>query len=824
MIARPSTPTRSTNAGEMSPDAAGRVDIKQYYSAGLAMKNVEPVPQGGFRQMGGTRRIGVWRKPLAVRSITSPSTSAGPHTGTQTVWTGTVAGTVAAVFVSAFAISAGTATFTLEAEIASVWTPIGGPFAVATGAAESRLAAFAPGAQKTATALRIRATFSTSATVTIGSVAAYYEDGTALAPRHVALTADDGTAYSLFVTAGIADIFTDAGHAGAARLAAVTEAMLPDLAFYAEAATIGIFHGDLESVRLLLATPGQDHDWQADLWPYEGVPVADLGGTYTKTDDKWEIFLRWVSVVSYVYVSVTVNGETTPAVPVPRTGDGAPADFDPDTPDFALFATQLQTAIRALPSMTTGVTVSQQTTYPGTHKFIVTFGGDLAGQEFDLSATITNTTDAAALAYHIQIGETDLEDLFSSTRGWPGLAEMVQDRLAAGRIPATPGALAHSATAEYFNYNIKAQGDSAARLDRIRSKTGETVTAIKESKYELVFTDQGVYFVNNRTIERNTPLNFVRASEIGAQPNCRPFDLEGVDYYVAINPKGIKDYAGGGKQLVQLIYDDVSTSYNGETVSLLATHLVEKIVRSARQRPATDLDASKGWLMRTDGRLVAGQFIKAQNIVGFCEWIAAAAGAVREIGLDGYNRLWLAVERGAEKTFELYDTDIFLQDAVEATPDLAGGVTGLPWANGTEVWAFADGYVDGPYTVQSGAVALGQAYTGALIGRWQAPRFESMPEVLVVGDDRVIRRPGRIHTVDLHLIDTTSVAVGANGIAPADVPLATALDPIDQPTPARTGNITVGPLLGSKEDTTLVITQTRPGTLRVRDHAVSAKL
>jgi hypothetical protein len=824
VIARPSTPTRSTNAGEMSPDAAGRVDIKQYYSAGLALKNVEPVPQGGFRQMGGTRRIGVWRKPLAARSITSPATAAGPHTGTQTIWTGTVAGTVAAVYVDQLAITDGTATFTVEAEIASVWTAIAGPFAVAADVAESRMAAFAPGGQKTATGLRIRATFSESSSVTIGSVSAFHEDGTALAPRHVALTADDGTAYSCFVTAGIADFFTDAGHVGAARLAAVTGTMLPDLGFYAEASTIGIFHGELETVRLLLATPGQDHDWQADLWPYEGVPVADLGGTYTKTEDKWEIFLRWVSAVSYVYVSVTVNGETTPAVPVPRTGDGAPADFDPDTPDFALFATQLQTAIRALPSMTTGVTVSEQTTYPGTHKLIVTFGGDLAGQEFDLSTTITNTTDAAALPYHIQIGETELEDLFSSTRGWPGLPEMVQDRLVLGRVPASTGAVAHSATAEYFNYNIKARADSAARLDRIRSQTNETVTAIKESKYELVFTDKGVYFVNNRTIERNTPLNFVRASEIGCQPNCRPFDLEGVDYYVAINPKGISDYAGGGKQLVQLIYDDVSTSYNGETVSLLATHLVDRLVRSARQRPATDLDASKGWLMRADGRLIAGQFIKAQNIVGFCEWIAAASGAVREIGIDGYNRLWLAIERGAEKTYELYDTDLFLQDAVEATPDLAGGVTGLPWPNGTVVWAFADGYVDGPYSVQSGAVALGQAYTEATIGRWQAPRFESMPEVLVVGDDRVIRRPGRIHSADIHVMDTTSLAVGANGIAPANVPLATALDPVDQPTPARTGKITVGPLLGSKEDTTIVITQTRPGTLRVRDYAVSAKL
>lgn len=824
MVARPSTPTRSANAGELSPDAAGRIDIKQYYSASLAMKNFEPVPQSGFRQMGGTRRVGQWRKPLASRAITSPSTSAGPHTGTQTVWTGTVAGTVAAVFVADFATSDGTATFTIEAEIASVWTAIAGPFAVSETAAESRLAAFAPGEQKTATGLRIRATFSESSSVTIGSVAAFYEDGTALAPRYTALTTDDGTAYSCFVTAGIADFFTDDGHVGAARLAAVSEAMLPDLAFYAEASTIGIFHGQLETVRLLLATSGEHHDWQADLWPYDGLPTADLGGTYAKTDDEWEIFISWVGTVDYVYLTVTVNGETTTAVPVPRTGDGAPADFGPDTPDWTLFATQMQTAIRALPSLSTGVSVADAATTAGTRKLVVTFGGDLTGEEYDMSATVANTTEASALAFHTQIGETDFEDLFSTARGWPGCPELLQDRLALGRIAASTAALALSASAEYFNYKIEALADSAARLDRIRSQTNETIVAVKESKYGLVFTDRAVYFINNRTIERNSPLNFVKASEIGAQPNCRPFDLEGVDYYVAINPKGITDYAAGGKQLVQLIYDDVSTSYNGEPVSLLATHLVEKVLRSARQRPATDLDASKGWLMRTDGRLVAGQFIKSQNIVGFCEWIAAAAGAVREIGIDGFNRLWLAIERGAEKTIERYDTEIFLQDSVEATPDLAGAVTGLPWANGTVVWAFADGYVDGPYTVQSGAIDLGQAYTEALVGRWQAPRYESMGEVLVVGEDRVVRRPGRIHTADIHLMDTTSIAVGANGGAPQDVPLASVTDPLDQPTPARTGKITVTGMLGAREDTTLVITQTRPGRLRVRDYSIGAKL
>lgn len=807
----------------MSPDAKGRVDIKQYYSAGLAYKNVEPVPQGGYRQMGGSWRKGLWRKPLVARAITGPATSGGPHTGTQTVWTGTVAGTVAAVFVDSLGISAGTATFEVQAEIAGVWTKIAGPFAVATGSAETRLAAFAPGAQKVATGLRIRATFSVSATVTIGAVSAFYEDGTAHAPRFTELTTDDNDAFVCAVTAGIADFFTDQGYMGSARLAAVTADMLPDLDFYTEGRTIGVFHGDLESERLFLATVGQLQDWRRSLWPYDILPTADLGGVYAKTDDKWEIYLNWLSTTDQVYIVVTVNGEQTPGVPVPDAG-GNPVNLSSGTPDWALFATNLQAALQALPTLNAGVTVAQSTAAARSRRLVITFGGTLSGEEYQVSSIISNTSEASALATHSQIGETDFENLLSSTRGWPGAISLIQDRMGYARIPAVTGAMAFSRIGEYFDLNVDAVSDAAARLDKLRSQTSETVLHLKESKYTLAFTDRGAYFANNRTIERNTPLNFVLASEVGAQPNCKPFDLEGEVHYVGINPQGLVNYAAGGNQLLSIIYDDVSTSYNANPVSLLASHLVTKLTRSARQRSRSDLDASKGWLMRSDGRLIAGQFIRNQEITGFCEWIAASAGLVREIIIDGKNRLWLAIERGAERSIELYDEALFLQDAVIATPDLAGVVTGLPFAEGSQLWAVADGYVVGPFTVAGGAIDLQDAYTNAVVGRWQAPRFESMPAVYVTPGDDVILRPGRIHTVHSNIIDTSSLAIGANGQPPQDVPLLQTSDQTDAPPPPKTKLITVGGLVGFMEGPTVVFTQTRPGTFRIRDYAIGAKL
>ncbi|ESY16130.1 hypothetical protein [Mesorhizobium sp. LNJC391B00] len=829
MVARPAAPQRSCNAGEFTPEAKGRVDIKQYYAAGLAFKGIEPVPQSGFRRMGGTWRKGEWRRPLSARAITAPTPAAGPFTGTQTIWSGTVAGTVAAVLVSTLAISAGTATFTIEAFVGGVWVAVGGPFAVATGTPATRLAAYAPGQQKTATSLRIRATFSVGATTVSGLVvSAFFESGTALRPRFVDLTPDQGNALACFVTAGIADFYTDTGFVGSARIATVTDTMLPDLAFYSEGNTIGIFHGQLETVRLFLATSGQLHDWRQDLWPYDPVPSADLGGVYAKTDDVWEVFFRWIPDPE-AYLSITVNGESTTAIPLKSVGTGLPIGINSAIVpgDWTAWATELALAIEGLPSLGPGVSgVWSNVSGNNTEKITFTFGGDLAGDEYEFSAIIANTADASALPFHTQVGKTDTEEVFSTAKGWPGGATLVQDRLAYYRIPAVTGAMAMSRVAEYFDLNIEGTTDAAARLDKLRSQTNETILHVKDSTSLFVFTDLALYFVPNRTIERNTPLNFVPASEIGAQPNCRPFTLEGEVYYVAINPQGLPFAAQGGKQVLRVTeaVTSATTNFNADPVSLLASHLADNLIRSANQKPANDLDASKGWLMRTDGRLIACQMIRNQDINGYCEWLAAGGGLVREIGIDGKNRLWLAVERAGRTSIELYDTTIYLQDTVNAVPDLAGVITGLAFEDGAELWAKADGYVLGPFACAGGSIALGDAYAAATVGRWIAPRFETMPQVLVTGSDEVVLRPGRIHTLHVNIADTDSIAVGANGEAAEDVELHDTNDQVDAPMPVKTKLLTVTGLLGMMEGTTAVITQKRPGELRVRDIAMGTKL
>lgn len=811
MAMNPATPIRSVNAGEIDPDAHSRVDIKQYYSGAAAMKNFEPVPQSGYRLMGGSRIKGRQRGALSAIALSGAALSAGPHTGTQTIWQATIAGTLAVVHISGLVLSAGTGTFTVEANIGGVWTAIGGVFYAGT-AAVTRTAAFSPQEGVAATALRIRLTFSESATVALSSVTAWSETAAAEDPRFVSLSTDDGIFYVCAITPGMFDAFTDAGHAGSALLPLTTGAMLPDLGFYAEADTIGVFHPSTVTTQRIRRM-GYSNAWEVDSWPYENIPQVDLGGSYIKTNDIWEVFIRWALEVN-LYLAVTVNGETTAGIPLTDSG-GSVIGAGNASADWNLFASNLQTAIEGLPNIGPGVTTSIISTASDSQRLTVTFGGDLAGAEYEFAAVVVNTTEASALPSHRQTGKTDGEALFSASKGYPGTVELASDRQIYARIPAKTGAIAMSATGDYFNLNITASADTSARLDAIRSVVTETVLHVKESKYLLAFTDKAAYFVNNRVIARNEPLNFVKTSETGIRPNTRAIDLDGLVYYVSHN----------GEQLISLSYDDVTTSYMPNPETLLASHLISGIKRTARQIAEQQQDAAKIWLLRADGRLVAGQVIRNQDITGFCEWRLAGSGQARELSVDGANRLWVATMRGADRFIELYDQNCLYQAAITSTSDIAGVVSGLDQLEGSVVWAQAEGYVLGPYTVANGQIALEDPYTGDItVGLWIAPVFESMPQPLIVPQDEIVFRPGRIHSAHVNVIETTSIAIGANGEAAVNIPLTRGGDPLDAVPPERTELVSVYGMLGSQTGPRLTITQTRPGKCRVRDLALEAKL
>lgn len=626
---------------------------------------------------------------------------------------------------------------------------------------------------------------------------------------HTTLTVSPKLSYTLIFMVGQVEIWRqDRVKVATIALAQITAGILQELDFYGEANTVGIFHPTLWQGIRLLRDPANDALWTVSAWPYDFIPDVDLGGDYVKTEDKWEVYFRWASMVEDLVISVTVDGSTARAVAM-----GA----SPSSGDWDAFCENIRLAISDLPGFGAGVTVE----YPGGtglyRRILITFGGALAGSEYEFDVSVVNTSEASALVSHSQVGETDGEPLISASRG--GFAGVVsyQDRSIYFAPAAKPAALAMSRVGEYFDLNIESQNDAAARLEALRTEVSESVIAVIDAAYLLAFTDRAEYFASNRTIERNKPLNWVRASQIGTKKGCKPALFGEAVYFVSRD----------GGRLYAVRYDAVSEVFKPEPVNDLNADLVSDVNRMVVQRKSGSMVADRLWLLREDGRLISCMANVGQDIpLAAGEWVAADGGFIHDISCDGLDRVWITVERNGVFSREVLveQDESLVQMALTVNTDLAGQASGLSVFNGHTVYAEIAGDVYGPFVVSGGAIQTDVPGSPARIGLWVPPLYESVPFVRVLPNDDVVRRPGKLGSVKLYLRETTSIAIGANGRVAKDQPLQRMSDDLSAPKKPYTGHLNVMGLIGACMDPTLTITQMRPGRLNVRDFIAGAKL
>lgn len=632
-----------------------------------------------------------------------------------------------------------------------------------------------------------------------------------------------GLSYVMIVSAGKVEIWrNDRVKRATLTIAAITAGMIPDLSFWGEANTFGIFHPDINAVGglRLFRNEADDTSWTVDAWPLEFIPEIDLGGTYSKTNDVWDLYIRWSGTPPALTLNCTVDGVDTSTV---KLYDTSSVLCSPEsmTADWDRFAADIAAAISDLPGFASGVSVvfNVSDSVNNYRPFTVTFGGVLAGAEYEFDAQVVNTTDASALVTHVEVGETEGEPLVSVTRGGFAGMGMYQDRAVYFAPEARQAALCMSETAEYFNVNIKAVKDTGARLEALRTSTSEVIYHVLDNTYLLVFTDQAEWFASNRTVNRNEPLNFVRASEVGSKKNCRPVNINGLVFFVSPD----------GGILSSIIYDAVGTTYTPTPENDLCKDLVANIRDQVVQRKIGSSTSARNWILREDGRLVCLIVNKAreQNIVAPSEWGVHGGGLVKAHGVDGSEQVWLVVERGGAARVEVMEEAgiNMLQAAIRVTTDAAGVATGLSVHNGRTVWAAIEGDFHGPYVVSGGQVTIDDAPSKpAVIGLWEPPVYESMPYVRVLQDDSVVKRPGAVKAASIYVIDTTSLAVGANGRAARDLPLNRMSDDLSAPKSGFTGDVLVAGLNGVSNAPTITFTQVRPGRLRLRDYVPGAKL
>lgn len=803
MVAQPGRIQASFNSGEIGEELYSRIDLKQWYSGMKRMLNVEPVPQGGFRLMQRSRIRGRVRGPrVEFGGILTSDTGEKSTESVVKQVDFEHAEPVALVEIAEFA---GTAYAEIVVQYRSpdlVWHDFAPAFRLTTDS-RSRFAGRPPNQPVSAVAVRVLVRgMAEPVSVSIAALRTFRENGPATEAELRSFFFAGGQAYVFVVAHGLIDIWRAGTFVGCVRTS-INSGMLRGFKQAQLLDTDMLFHPDLPSEKIVRR--GADHEWEYGLLTWDAIPEVDLGGSYSTTDDQWDFFVRWSSDSRPdLLLSVVINGEETRAVSYSSAATDEPA-----------WAAEIQASILDLPSIKPGVVFEHLSTIEKMIRLRLTLGGDNGGEAFDVTGNIVNTSEASCLATHLRIGEKGGEPLISAGRGYPAAAVFFQDRLIPGGFRSKKAGIAASRVGEYFDLNIKAVGDSTALLNNLQTEGSEQITQIYAGRHVMIFTDAKEYFVSDRVIKKTEPVNFVETSRNGAHPDADIVEINDDLFYVSKN----------GAMIYAASYDDVSTKYQSEPVSLLASHLVKGVRDAALQRASEATDASRYMVLRADGRLIIGVVIRKQEVLGFCEW--GTAGAVESLCVDNDNRPFLAVWRqvdGASVIFfeEIVDEDDLVFDAA-VTRSYGAPTTDpdrLDDHEGATVYANVNGFLLGPYTVTDGAIHLPEAVSSVTVGRWTAPFAECLPRIRVVQEDIVMLRPGRIHTVNINLIGTNSLAIGANGERPRDVALYTSGVSGSGPLPPQKGRITVDGLDGYQIGPTVTFTQLRPGRLAVQDFSL----
>jgi hypothetical protein len=816
MVARPGPIQQSMNAGELSPDAHGRIDVKQYYSAAAAMRNVEAKPQGGFRLQPRSLFRGKAGR-LATRQAT---TTLGAPTGAITAGTVILTADLGAnaalcgadITIQASAVVADGVKLQVQ-DASLAWSDVSLVFDVGT-ASISRRFCLPPGAP--VTGRRVRLIAAASVTITAATITPLVETRTLVA-RHFAFSFSVAQVYRHVVTAGHVDIWRDGVFVGAAANP-YTAPQIPDLKQVQRLASEIFWHQEVAPYEV--RRQGSDHEWSSGSVAFMNIPEVDLGGTYSSVTEIWNIHFSWDSGKTATYLEsfvVTINGEDTALFsPTRNVGAGytSQTDWPVDIPT-------LKGLIEALAAVAPGIIITVARDAINGATLAVEFAGSgNAGEQFVVTAKcVTNSGAAAANTSRTRRGKRGGEAIFSPSRGYPLTGKYFQNRLLMGGFQSKEGAWVESRTGEYFDLNAELETAASAIVLNLDVDGAERIVHFHEGRHLLIFSDSGHYFVSTAVHNRLQPMSVVKSSGVGAAQNIPIVETEQQILYVDKTRS----------RVMATNYSDVSQRYDEQPISLLASHLMVGLNGAALRRGNSDLDADRYYLTRDDGVLVVGGLLRNQDVTGFTRW--ETDGYVRSVAVDLTGTTTLLIERtvnGAQELFleELTPT-VFLDAAVTITQASSVTVSGLAMHEGATVWAVADGYTEGPFTVTGGAITLPRAATSIIVGRWTAPRaplWRSLPLLRQIGERQVVRRPMRSHTARIWCNSVSSIAVGANGRPVRDQPLWGAGDDADGPPVPFSGLLTVGAMRGFSDTGQLEITQVRPGWLDIRDVTQEARI
>jgi hypothetical protein len=776
----------SLSAGEFDPLLWSREDVSFFYNSARVIENAVALPQGGVKRREGWSYRSLQRGAISAVSLAGKTVTAtnggtaanGTDGDIATLVTTTVEVSTTAAY-EIYRLDMATATdisiidvkglrlFDLPATVesasvaiqhspdASTWTTAQ-TMLVGSAAYDRRFAVKPDTILGGARYWRLAIINAIDLTTTKAELAEFqawseagYSTGATVGEFSIhRLTTDTTNEYTIWVTAGCADVFRmDTGAWVSCIAMPHTNVQVASIKVSPNLDTVIFFHEDVQP--WLIQRLGADGDWRSGAVDFDSVVhfPFDSGNTIDGQNEKH--FLRFESMSSGDTLALEFAGNISDKITW--------------TTNEATNGAALEAAIKGLESFT-NVNVTAEGTGASAN-FEIEYVGNKTKEKVAIIIVDILTGSGTVVVSRLQRGRKDKDLLWSETRGYPRCGAFYQGRQWMGGFKARPDLIVGSRAGSLFDFEEDADPVAGSAIVVAPNVDDQiTIQNIYPGRHLQIFTSSAEMYIPEEPITIDN-IALKTTSRHGANVNTQPVDVQGGTLFTDRNGRALREY----------LFQDAEQSYSAEPVSILAGHLMAS-PRSLVLRRARDVDEPTLLLIANTGLDRAGVTVpaamcvidRAQQVTGFFR--VATPGTPLAFSTSQNGDAFAVTRRdlaGPEWNYlEQFDDECMSDAGVKisgsgSSVDLTGIAEHL---EGQEVYVHVDGLPIGQFTVASNLIDLGdESYSAEVeVGLRMVPRIVLHP-YKGRGETSPTMQSMRIFRVLLQMERTGGIAIGMSG-------------------------------------------------------------
>lgn len=333
---------------------------------------------------------------------------------------------------------------------------------------------------------------------------------------------------------------------------------------------------------------------------------------------------------------------------------------------------------------------------------------------------------------------------WNDDNGYPKMACFFQDRLVLAATKKEPYSIWMSRTGDYPNFGIeKVDGgvtdDSAIKADLI-TRNGFEILHLVPAKDLVILTTGNEWIIEGTSVITPAKIN-PRPQTMRGSNTCPPQHIGNRIVHVQRSGKTVRD----------LGYQYDADNYNGDDLTLLATHLTEghKLVSSAYiQEPNSTL-----YYVRDDGVLLSLAFIKEQNVFAWSHHTTDGKyKKVASIPNGASDVLYVTVERDGKTYIERFNPDIEAGVYMDSYVTGSGSTIEATHLKGKTVQILADGIrLQDAVVPENGLVTFGQSFSDITMGLNYETKIKQPGPDIGLKEGTMQARISKINTVVLRV-------------------------------------------------------------------------